>query len=91
MKRVLSMTAASVLVLLIVVYVADYAVLRLRGAARYDTIQVDVIDQIPQKGNKAEYIPEGRQPQTCVRSLFPHDGNQPCWYLRRHTTQQVNF
>jgi hypothetical protein len=29
-------------------------------------------------------------PQDCVYSLFPHFGDSPCWYLSRHTRQQVN-
>ena len=75
-------------------YFADYAWLRLRLARSqpaYDTVQVEVVEQIPQKGNNAEYVPEEPQTQTCVRSLFPHTGDQPCWYLRRHAQQQVNF
>jgi hypothetical protein len=29
--------------------------------------------------------------QTCVRAVFPHLGYTPCWYLERHTEQQVDF
>lgn len=87
MKRIFLVGVACAAVL----YLGDYLVLRLRGTGGYDSVQVDVVYQIPQKGNKAEYVPQGVQSQACVRSLFPHDGNRPCWYLRRHTTQQVNF
>lgn len=84
----------AVLGLVLVVYLADLAWLQIRIARKqnaYDTVTVEVVDQIPQKGNKAEYVPETPQPQTCVRSLFPHSGNEPCWYLRGHAQQQVNF
>jgi len=26
-----------------------------------------------------------------VRSLFPHFGNPPCWYLRKHTEKQIDI
>lgn len=95
MKRVLAFGLGGLLVLVAALYVADYAWLRLRLArnqsAAFDTVSVDVVYEVPQKGNKAEYLPQGVQNQTCVRSLFPHLGDQPCWYLRRHTEQQVNF
>jgi hypothetical protein len=28
---------------------------------------------------------------TCVHSLFPHMGYQPCWYLSRHSEQRTNY
>lgn len=94
MKRALALGIAGLLLVAALVYVLDYAWLRFRIARHqnaYDTVQVQVVEQIPQKGNKAEYVPEDPQQQTCVRSLFPHSGNPPCWYLRRHAQQQVNF
>jgi hypothetical protein len=30
-------------------------------------------------------------PQTCVNTLFPHEGLQPCWYLKRHPEQVTNI
>ncbi len=75
-------------------FVADYAWLRLRVAKNegaFDSVQIEVVDQIPQKGNKAEYVPEDPQMQSCVRSIFPHLNQRPCWYLKRHTHQQINF
>ena len=76
-----------------VLFTLDYLWLRLRISRNqgYDSVQVDVVYQIPQKGNKAEYVAAEPQSQTCVRSLFPHLGSQPCWYLRRHTQQQINY
>jgi hypothetical protein len=29
----------------------------------------------------------GIAPQACVRALFPHNDDKPCWWVRRHTTQ----
>jgi hypothetical protein len=94
MKRGLLRALFGIVIVLVLVYLLDYAWLRLRvarGLEAFDTLQVELVDQVPQKGNRAEYIPEAPQTQTCVRSIFPHLGDQPCWYLRRHTQQQVNF
>src|ERR1035441_8539805 len=32
-----------------------------------------------------------RQTEFCVRSLFPHLGYIPCWYLRRHATKRIEI
>ncbi|HEY3929574.1 MAG TPA: hypothetical protein VGL89_14460 [Candidatus Koribacter sp.] len=93
MKRILLRMLAGLLLAAALFYAADYAWLRVRVGrnAAFDTVQVEIVDQIPQKGNKAEYVPQEPQMQTCVRSILPHLGDQPCWYLRRHSSQQVNF
>lgn len=85
------MSVAGLIIATGMVYFVDYVVLRARGANGLDSVQVEVVDVIPEKGNKAEYVPQGASAQTCVRAIFPHLGNQPCWYLRKHTNQQVNF
>jgi hypothetical protein len=93
MKSLLPKIAMWVIATLMTVYLMDYAWLRVRVSrgSGFDTVQVEVVDEIPQKGNKAEYVPEGPQAETCVRSLFPHMEDTPCWYLRRHALRQVNF
>ncbi len=94
MKRLIFPIAGFLLLLVLITYVSDYAWLRIRMARHQDpfeTLVVNIVYLIPQKGNKAEYVPQAPEMQSCVRSLFPHLGEQPCWYLRRHTTQQVNF
>jgi len=89
------MAVAGIVLIVALVYVGDTVWLRIRMArnpnSATDSVRVDIVYQIPQKGNKAEYVPQESQMQSCVRSLFPHMGDQPCWYLRRHTQQQVNF
>ena len=93
MARVLIRVVIALLLTAFAVYLGDYAWLRwhlARGVA-FDTVQVQVVYAIPEKGNKAEFAPQDPQDEACVRSLFPHLGSSPCWYLRRHTHQQVNF
>jgi hypothetical protein len=42
------------------------------------------------KDGKTQYSFDPPAPQDCVNSLFPHFGDSPCWYLKRHTRQTVN-
>jgi hypothetical protein len=76
-------------VLLGLLYVGDWAVLRVRvsrGTA-YDVVQVNQFLATPLKGNKVEYDLMDTVPMTCSRSIFPQQGNPACWWLRRHTSQ----
>jgi hypothetical protein len=85
LKRTIWLAIRVLVVSFIVLYLLDWAVLRIRIARGqgYATIQVDEYLSTPLKGNKAEYDYLGSQPVTCVRSLFPH-GDSPCWWVRRH-------
>ena len=77
-------------VLVIVLYLGDYIVVRLRSAPT-GTCQVTKLYAVQQKDGKTEYEEGDPETQTCVNSLFPHLGYSPCWYLRRHKLQQVNL
>jgi hypothetical protein len=94
MKRAAWKVVAGLILLAVALEAGDYAWLRLRIARNqdpYDHVQVQTVQVIPHKGNKAEYVPLEPVGETCVRSLFPHMGYQTCWYLRRHTQQQINY
>lgn len=76
-------------VLLGVLYLGDWAVLRVRishGTA-YRVVTVNQLLATPLKGNKVEYDLMGTVPETCSRSIFPQEGNPACWWLERHTSQ----
>jgi hypothetical protein len=76
-------------VLLGVLFVGDWAVLRMRlsrGTA-FEVVQVNQFLATPLKGNKVEYDLMGTVPMTCSRSIFPQQGNEACWWLERHSSQ----
>jgi hypothetical protein len=82
-----------VLGLLAAVYAADDLSVRYRipnSRQPFGTVTVQRYDAISEK-NKTEFVYEGPIHQTCVRSVFPHLGYQPCWYLSRHTEQRTNY
>jgi hypothetical protein len=92
-KRIL---IALVLVVAIV-YLGDFASVRVRMRHPkpndpFETITALRILAIPQKDGKTEYSVDVQQPNqtgVCVHALFPHNGDLPCWYLKRKFAQPI--
>lgn len=92
--RVLLERAAVVLVtVLAVVYTGDWLVYRYRAAhgSAFDTVKVNQFVAVPLKNGKNEYDYTGSQQVECVRTLFPWEGDEPCWWTRRHAEQKVKI
>jgi len=89
--------AAGVLVALALVYAGDLLSVRYRMAypkagAAFGTVQMERLYAIPQKSGKIEYEFDAQQPEVtvpCVRSLLPHLGYSPCWYLQRNSQKPI--
>ena len=77
----------SVLIAAFLLYGADYAILKARGASGYATVNITL--GTPMKDGRVQIFTGANQTQTCVRSLFPHFGYQPCWYVRQNAAQLV--
>ena len=82
--------ALGALAALALVYLADDCALYLRHDP-LGSIVVQRHDAIPEKNGKVEFAFEQPVAQPCVRALFPHRRNPPCWYLSRHARQRINF
>lgn len=89
-KRVKRRVLISVVVVLAGGYVTDYLVLHYRGQPRGSVI-IQRYDAIAEKNNKTEFDFEAPITQSCVHSVFPHMGYEPCWYLARHSEQRINY
>jgi hypothetical protein len=88
--RVLTIVLAS----LAIVYLCDDLAIRYRiprSRAPLGSVTVQRYDAISEKNNKTEFDFESPVTVTCVHSLFPHMGYQPCWYLSRHSEQRINY
>lgn len=87
MKRVLWLAIRTLVAIVAVIYLADWATLRVRmiHGSGYGTVAVDQYLGTTLKGNKEEYDFMGTIPEPCSHSIFPH-GAAPCWWLARHTT-----
>jgi hypothetical protein len=82
------------LALLAIVYVGDYCVVRYKlphGRNPFGQVTVQPVYVIHEKSGKIEYQFADPETDACVRSLFPHMGYSPCWYLKRHTEKQINI
>ena len=66
---------------LVLIYAADYLSARMRGANALGAVQVQPYYAVPLKDGKTEFMMLDPEMQTCVRSLAPHFGYSPCWYL----------
>jgi hypothetical protein len=82
--------AKYLLIGLLAIYAADWAVfeVRLSRGAGLQSVSVDQFLSTQLKGGKAEYDYLGSGSENCSRSLFPQYAasqlNPPCWYLARH-------
>lgn len=79
------------------VYAGDYGYLRIRmlrptPSKPFETMSRTRVLAIPQKSGKLDYQIDQTEPVetlTCVHSLFPHYGDQPCWYLKPRLNQPI--
>lgn len=84
----------ALLVLLGVIYVADYLSVQYHfpsGRPQFGQVTVYPFYVIHVKGGKIQYEPGQPEPDTCVHSVFPHYGYTPCWYMTRHTDKHINI
>lgn len=87
----------ALLLLALVVYATDFVVLRLRMRYSTPTMPFEMMTRarllaIPEKSGKTDYELDEVQPTetlTCVHALFPHYGDQPCWYMKPRLNQPI--
>ena len=72
--------------LFLALYFGDWAVYRMRGSPT-QSVDVNQFVNIPLKGNKTEYDYLGDANLRCAVALFPQDGLDPCWQVRRSARQ----
>jgi len=71
-------------------FAADWAAFRLQGSPQA-TVTVNRTMVVPLKNNKHEYDYMGTFEEPCSISLFPQDNLTPCWWLRKHTNENVQI
>lgn len=87
LKRIVLAIVAAVLL----AYAADYVSLRARLPGSLTTVEVQPYYAVPQRNGKTEIDMLDPVDQPCVRSLFPHMGNPPCWYVQGHTQKRIDM
>jgi len=71
------------------VYGADDVCARFRGRP-VEQVRIGRYYAAMNRWNQIEYSVGSPIVETCVDTLLPHFGHTPCWYLRRHTIQEVD-
>jgi len=79
------------LLVLVATYAGDLLVARLRGASALRPVQVQPYYAVPLKNGKTEIIMLDPETETCVKSLAPHFGFKPCWYLDGRRQQRIQM
>jgi hypothetical protein len=93
-KRIFAIVAVAVAALSALVFTADYVSVRFGipdHRDQFDSVEVRHFYAVKLKNRKTSYMFDKPQSMECVNSLLPHFGDTPCWYMKRHTTVQVNL
>jgi hypothetical protein len=93
-KRILGRIVFGALGMLALAFAGDYISVRFGipgHREQFDSFEVRHFYAVKLKNRKTDYSFDKPQPMECVNSLFPHFGDQPCWYVKRHPVIQVNL
>jgi len=96
-KQIAGRVLAALLSLIAFIYALDYLVLRVRmlrpsASVPFEHLTHNRLLAIKMKNGRYEYELDQVNPTeaiTCVHSLFPHFGDQPCWYLKPRLNQPI--
>ncbi len=85
-RKILGYVAAALAVGVLVMYVVDWGIWRIRVArgGGMGTVQVTWFQVAELKGSKEQFYPDGEGPESCSQSVFPQGGAKPCWYMVKH-------
>ncbi len=92
MKRKAIIAVCAIVLLAGIIAGVDYLVWRYRlwaNRSPYGSCLVTRYYAIPQKNNRVVFAGSEIVPETCVNALVPHPEYKPCWYLKRHTEEQI--
>lgn len=92
MERILR-TSVFVAVIAAAFYFGDYLSLTLQIPTRpkFATVHMTPYLAVPKKDGKTEFILDTPYDETCVNSLFPHLGDNPCWFVQRHKNKRESI
>lgn len=94
MKRILLRALGLLVIFFVLVYAGDYLSVRYRIPHQrepFGSVAIQPYYAIHEKNGKTEYDFAPPETQPCVRSLFPHFGYSPCWYVQRHTEKRIDI
>jgi hypothetical protein len=90
LRRFFVRTLAGMIFLLALLYAGDSVLFRYRHVP-FASVRVTPYYAVPRKDHKIEYMFDNPRDETCVNSLFPRQGDSPCWYLSRHRERRIDM
>jgi len=94
LKGILLRVVGAAVLFVLVTYAGDYLSVRYRipkGRDPFSTVAIQPYYAIHEKNGRTEYDFAPPETQACLRSLFPHFGYSPCWYVKRHTEKRIDI
>ena len=94
MKPLILRALGAIVLLAALLYGGDDLSLRYRipkNREPFGSVTVRPLYVIHEKNGKVEYQFAPLQDQPCVRSLVPHFGLCPCWYVSRHSEKRIDI
>jgi len=92
-KTLLTWIAGVLVALAAILYAGDFLWFeyRVRNSKSNDPLEtVTFYYATAMKNGKVEVFYDQPQTQTCVRSIFPHNGRTPCWRFNRSGIQRIS-
>ena len=92
-KTLLAWIAGVLIALAAILYAGDFLWFeyRMQKAKSNDPLEtVSFYYATAMKNGKVEVFYDQPQTQTCVRSIFPHNGYAPCWRFNRSGIQRIS-
>jgi hypothetical protein len=94
LRNTLLRILGAAILLTLITYVGDYLSVRYKipkGRDPFSSATIHPYYAIHEKNGRTEYDFAQPETQVCVRSLFPHFGYSPCWYVNRHTDKRIDI
>ena len=94
MKGIIFRIIGAIALVALATYIGDYLSVRYRiskGRDPFSSVTIQPYYAIHEKNGRTEYDFAEPESQVCVRSLFPHFGYSPCWYVKRHTDKRIDI
>ena len=79
-------TVGTIVLSALAIWIADWLILQIRVSrgGGVDTVSVRHHFAVHIKNKRIEQDMQPLHDEECVRSLFSHNDEQPCWYLEKH-------
>jgi hypothetical protein len=94
MTAILKRIAVIVGLIVALIYAGDFLLVEYKvhwGKKPFENVQVENYAAVPEKNNKVEFFFNDPDTEECVHALFPHAGDNPCWYDNRHRDNRTDL